>query len=375
MSTPTRIPILDLTPEIELLWDDLNTAFQRVLRSGQFIGGPEVEAFEREAADYLGTKHAVGVNSGTDALVIGLRALGIGPGDEVITTPFTFFATGESIANVGATPVFVDIDENSFNIDPSLIEDAITPRTKAILPVHLFGRPCDMDAVMGIAERHGLKVVEDAAQSFGARLGGQQSGTFGHVGAFSFFPSKNLGAFGDAGLLATDDDEVAESARMLRAHGSRTKYYNETLGYNSRLDSLQAAFLRVKLPHVDTWNERRRAVAATYDALLGSVHGLRRPAFVAGHVFHQYTVRVGSNRRDDAKAELDSRGIGSAIYYPVALDGLQPFRRSSTWSFSPEHTEATRAASTVLSLPIGPSLSAVEQHRIADVLTSILGRE
>ncbi|MCA1791858.1 MAG: DegT/DnrJ/EryC1/StrS family aminotransferase, partial [Thioalkalivibrio sp.] len=263
--TLPRIPVLNLTPEIEELWDELNDAFQRVLRSGQFILGPEVEAFETEVADYLGVKHAIGVNSGTDALVIGLRALGIGPGDEVITTPFTFFATGESIANVGATPVFVDIDENSFNIDPSLIEDAITPRTKAILPVHLFGRPCDMDAVMGIAERHGLEVVEDAAQSFGARLGGQQSGTFGRVGAFSFFPSKNLGAFGDAGLLATDDDEVAESARMLRAHGSRTKYHNETLGYNSRLDSLQAAFLRVKLPRVDAWNERRRDVAATYD--------------------------------------------------------------------------------------------------------------
>src|SRR5690554_750531 len=317
------IPILDLGPEIEQLWDELSAAFQRVMRSGQFIGGPEVQAFEREVADYLGVKHAVGVNSGTDALVIGLRALGVGAGDEVITTPFSFFATAESISNVGATPVFVDVDERTFNIDPGLIEAAITPRTKAILPVHLYGRPAEMDAILAVAERHGLKVIEDCAQSFGARYRGtRQTGTMGHVGAYSFFPSKNLGAFGDGGLVATDDDHIAEQARMLRAHGSKRKYHNEVLGYNSRLDALQAAFLRVKLPHVDAWNEGRRATARRYGELLADVPGVVTPEIVDGHVFHQYTVRLLGNDRDQVQKRLSDAGIGTMVYYPVPQDRL-----------------------------------------------------
>jgi len=364
MSQP-RIPILDLTPEIELLWDDLNAAFQRVLRSGQFIGGPEVEAFEREVADYLGTTHAVGVNSGTDALVIGLRALGIGPGDEVITTPFSFFATAESISNVGATPVFVDIDERTFNIDPTLIESAITPRTKAIMPVHLYGRPCEMDAIMDIAQRHGLKVIEDCAQSFGARFQGTQTGTIGHVGAFSFFPTKNLGGFGDGGMLVTDDDHVALLARKLRAHGSIKKYQNEMLGYNSRLDALQAALLRVKLPHVDAHNETRRSVAQNYETALAGAPGLVTPKIVDGHVFHQYTVRIPGGRRDAVADGLRKRGVDTMVYYPVPQDRLPIYLNGGNCPVS------DAIAGEALSLPMSLSLThddvaAVAQHVRAD---------
>ena len=230
MKTSEFIPVLDLSPQYESLKAELREAIERVLESGQFILGPEVKAFEEEVAGYLGVKHAVGVNSGTDALFISLRALGIGPGDEVITTPFTFFATAEAISHVGATPVFVDVEEHTFNIDPSLIEQRITDRTRAILPVHLFGRPAQMDRIMALAHKHGLKVIEDCAQSFGARYGGKQTGTIGDAGAYSFFPSKNLGACGDGGLIATDDDALAETARMLRAHGAKKKHHNEMVG-------------------------------------------------------------------------------------------------------------------------------------------------
>ncbi len=246
-----KIPILDLKPEIDALWDEFNAAFQRVLRDGHFIMGADVLAFEREAASYLGVKHAIAMNSGTDALLIGLRALGVGPGDEVITTPFTFVATAEAATNLGATPVFVDIDPRTYNLDTALLEAAITPRTKAIIPVHLYGHAAEMDAVMAVAEKHGLKVLEDVAQAFSGEHRGRKLGAIGHAGAFSFFPSKNLGAFGDGGLLVTNDDAVAEAARMLRVHGAKRKYYNEVPGYSSRLDTLQAAMLRVKLPHVE----------------------------------------------------------------------------------------------------------------------------
>lgn len=362
-----NIPILDLSPEIEELWDEFNAAFQRVMRSGQFIMGPEVAAFEEEVADYLGAKHAIGVNSGTDALVIGLRALGIGPGDEVITTPFSFFATAESISNVGATPVFVDIDEESFNIDPNLIETAITPNTKAIMPVHLYGRPAEMDAIMDIADRHGLKVVEDCAQSFGARYQGKQTGTIGNVGAFSFFPTKNLGAFGDGGLITTDDDAVAEAARMLRAHGSKKKYHNEVLGYNSRLDALQAALLRVKLKRVDDWNNKRRAAANFYNSHLSDSRGVRTPTVTAGHVFHQYTVRLTEANRDTVQASMQSRGVGTMVYYPIPQDQLPVFEDAH----QPQPITSA-AAHQVLSLPIGPSLTEEDQLTVVAALKSAL---
>ncbi len=367
-AVPRSIPLLDLAPEVEELWDDLNAAFQRVLRSGHFILGPEVEAFEREVADYLGCRHAVGVNSGTDALVIGLRALGIGPGDEVITTPFSFFATAEAICNVGATPVFVDIDERSFNIDPRLVEGAVTARTKAIVPVHLYGRPCDMDAIVDIAERCGLEIVEDCAQSFGARVRGRQTGTFGQVGAYSFFPTKNLGGFGDGGLIATDDGRVAERARMLRAHGSKKKYENETLGYNSRLDALQAALLRVKLPYVDGWNQRRAAAAMRYGTLFGREPSVTLPDVTPDHVFHQYTVRVPSGARDAVQHALAAAGVSTAIYYPTTLPALAAM--SDHVGVEPER--ARRAAEEALSLPIGPNLSHVDQaFVVASVVETI----
>jgi dTDP-4-amino-4,6-dideoxygalactose transaminase len=361
------IPILDLSPEIDELWDDLNAAIQRVMRSGQFIMGPDVLAFEQEVAAYLGVKHAVGLNSGTDALIIGLRALGIGPGDEVITTPFTFFATAESISSVGATPVFADIDPISYNIDPAEIRRHITPRTRAIMPVHLYGNPCAMDEIMAIATEHSLLVIEDCAQSFGARYQGQQTGTIGHVGAYSFFPSKNLGAFGDGGLLATNDDAVADTARMLRAHGSRKKYHNEMLGYNSRLDTLQAAILRVKLPHIERWNAGRRQVATTYNQLLKDVSGIITPEMTDGHVFHQYTVRFTHADRDNVQRQLEAHGIGTMVYYPVPQDQLPLYASDYQASLI-----SGRIAKEVLSLPIGSTVKGTEQRRIKDALTSAI---
>lgn len=365
--TKSRIPILDLCPEIGALWDDLNAAIQRVLRSGQFILGPEVEAFEREVAAYLGVKHAIALNSGTDALVIGLRAVGVGPRDEVITTPFTFFATAEAVSLVGATPVFVDIDPATFNLNTGLIEAAITDRTKAILPVHLYGRPAEMAPILELAERYGLKVLEDCAQAFGATYRGRKVGTLGHVGAFSFFPSKNLGAYGDGGLLVTDDDVVAEAARMLRAHGARKKYMNEVTGYNSRLDALQAAILRVKLPYIDRFNAMRRQVALRYSELLGDLSSLVVPQVVEGHVFHQYTVRIPDGWRDAVQQRLGEAGIDTVIYYPVPLHRLPAYVHLGY-----ALPEAEKAAAEVLSLPIWPQMPIWAQERVVKAVHDIL---
>ena len=363
-----RLPILDLSPEIDALWPHFQGAFERVMRSGVFIGGPEVEAFEREAASWLGAKHAVGLNSGTDALVIALRALGIGPGDEVITTPFSFFATAEAISNVGATPVFVDVNETTMNLDVSRVEAVITERTKAVMPVHLFGRPVDMDAMTNMAGAHGLAVVEDCAQSFGATWRGRQTGTFGAAGCFSFFPSKNLGAFGDAGMLVTDDDALADEARMLRAHGSRKKYHNEALGYNSRLDALHAAMLRVKLPHVAAANAGRRAAAERYGALLEDLDGLMVPEMVEGHAFHQYTVRVLGGQRDAVQAALAAEGIGTMVYYPIPQDRLPVYEGQF-----PRFPVSERLAAEVLSLPIWPTIAEAQQAEVAAALRKALG--
>lgn len=363
---PRLIPVLDLKPEIEELWDSLQEAMKRVFESGQFILGPEVEAFEREVAAFLGVRHAIGLNSGTDALVIALRALGIGPGDEVITTPFTFFATPESISLVGAEPVFVDVCLDDFNIDPSLIDAAVTERTRAILPVHLFGRPARMDEILEVARRRGLHVVEDCAQSFGARLGDRQMGTLGDVGTFSFFPSKNLGAFGDGGLAVTDDDALADRMRMLRSHGSRRKYENELIGYNSRLDALHAALLRVKLPHVDGWNQGRRLAARRYGDLLSRGPELVAPDVCAGHVFHQYTVRLpgGRRRRDALREALARDGIQTAVYYPTPCHRL-PVYQDRGWTAP----NAERLAGEVLSLPIWPQIKLCVQEAVAERLT------
>lgn len=365
----TQIPVLDLAPEIDLLWDDINSALQAVLRSGQFIMGPDVHEFEAEAAAYLGVKHAIGLNSGTDALVIGLRALGVTTGDEVITTPFTFFATAEAIHQVGATPVFVDIDPRTFNLDVSGVEAQITPRTKAIIPVHLYGHAADMDALLTLARKHDLTILEDAAQAFGAQTGGRKLGTLGDIGAFSFFPTKNLGAYGDAGLLTTDDDDLAETARMLRVHGAKKKYHNEVIGYNSRMDTMQAAILRVKLPYIDEWNAARRAAAARYTAMLADVDGVVTPTEGPGvtHTYHQYTIRLTRHDRDAVQAALKAAGVGTMVYYPVPVHQLPLY---ADWGVSLPCAE--QAAAQVLSLPMWPLITEATQARVVEVLTGVL---
>lgn len=368
MTQPPKYPVLDLQPQIQRHWAEFQSAFQRVLQSGQFILGPEEHAFESECATYLGAPHAIGLNSGTDALFIALRALNIGPGDEVITTPFTFFATAEAISHVGATPVFVDIDEGTFNLNPSLLEPAITTRTRAIIPVHLFGRPVNMDPISSLAEHYGIKVIEDCAQCFGAPWGDKKTGSLGEFGCFSFFPTKNLSAFGDGGMIVTHDDALASRARMLRAHGSRRKYFNEEAGYNSRLDELQAAMLRVKLPHLDGWNQARRVCAERYNQLLTGIPQLITPDISEGHVFHQYTIRLRGGRRDLVLAGLAEAGIASMIYYPVPVHRLKLYEESHRHTSCPV---AEQLATEVLSLPIYPELPLESQVFIASTLRQI----
>jgi len=368
MTDQPFIPILDLSAQISSLRNEFISAFEGVLDSGRFIMGPDVRGLEEELEGYFPARHAIGVNSGTDALVIGLRAAGVQPGDEVITTPFSFFATAESISAIGAVPVFVDIEAETFNIDPTAIEAAISAKTKAILPVHLYGRPANMTAIMAIAAEHGLRVIEDCAQSFGADNASQKAGTIGDVGAFSFFPSKNLGGFGDGGLMITNDDAVAAEARRLRVHGAQKKYHNEVIGYNSRLDSVQAAMLRIKLKHIDTWNKGRRAVAERYGQLLADIDGVTAPELVDGHVFHQYTVRILSKDRDQVQAALADAGIGTMIYYPIPQDRLPVYA-----GLGGNCPVSDQAAKEVLSLPIWPELDSAKQERIAEALASVLG--
>jgi dTDP-4-amino-4,6-dideoxygalactose transaminase len=364
-----RIPPLDLSSEIREHWDELNDAIQRVLRSGQFILGPEVEAFENEVADFLGVRHAIGLSSGTDALIVGLRALGITAGDEVITTAFTFVATAETISLLGAVPVFVDIDPKTFNLDVSLIAERLTPRTKAILPVHLFGHAAEMDGILGLADERGIAVFEDAAQAFGGRYKGRMLGGIGTAGAFSFFPTKNLGAYGDAGLLVTNDDGVARQTRMLRVHGSIQRDATEVLGYNARLDALQAAILRTKLKHVPVWNAARRRAAAVYTEMLADVEAVLCPteSDYAEHAFHQYTVRIRDGRRDAARASLADMGIATMVYYAVPVHQLPVYRHLEIGL--PE-TEA--AAREVLSLPIWPQITPEQQKRVGTALRQVL---
>jgi dTDP-4-amino-4,6-dideoxygalactose transaminase len=363
------IPMLDLTSEIGELWDDLSSAVLGVVRSGSFVLGPEVERFESEAAAFLGVRHAVGLNSGTDALVIGLRALGVEPGDEVVTTSFSFFATAEAIVTVGAKPVFVDVEEDTFNIDANLIEAAVTERTKAIIPVHLFGLPAGMDEIMAVAGRHGLKVLEDCAQSFGANYRGRRTGTLGRAGAFSFYPTKNLGAYGDGGMLATNDDDVAELARILRNHGAspERRYENRMIGYNSRLDEIQAAVLRVKLPYVERWNEERRRVAQAYRRRLGSLPPIRLPTDDAEHVCHQFTIRVSVETREDLVKSLKGAGIATSVFYPVPLHRLSGVERNLPVS--------EKLAGEVLSLPIWPKMDEEKIDRVCSTITAMVANK
>lgn len=377
MTTKQPIPMLDLQAEIEELWDDIDAAVRRVLRSGRFVLGPEVSAFEGEVASYLGVQHAIAVNSGTDALLIGLRAAGVGSGDEVITTPFTFFATVEAIVLAGATPVLVDIVEDGFNIDPAVIEAAVTPRTKAILPVHLFGEPVAIEPILQIASNHGLRVVEDAAQAFGAELGGNsgggtqaRAGSAGDIGAFSLYPSKNLGAYGDGGVITTNNVAFAERARSLRNHGNdpSARYVHRDVGYNSRLDEVQAAILRLKLPHVDAWNRARRNVARRYDQLFGGAPFVTIPKPSAGHVYHQYTVRVPAVARERVQNALRAERIASSVFYPPIADAWPADVFRATGALE----RAVTASATVLSLPMHPRLTAQEQERVVEVMRSVL---
>lgn len=360
------IPILDLRRQYETIAPEINAAVRSVLAGGVFINGPNVAALEQEFATYVGADFGVGLNSGTDALHLALRALDIGPGDEVITTPFTFVATSEAIGMVGATPVFAEIDPHTYTIDPRAVEAAITPRTKAILPVHLYGLPADMRALVAIARRHHLALVEDCAQSVGATFEGKGTGTFGEIGCFSFFPSKNLGAYGDGGMLVTSDERLAQRVRMLRAHGAAKKYYHEELGLNSRLDELQAAILRVKLPWLSRWNEARRTIAAVYSEILGPVPSVQIPVEPPSSkcVYHQYTVAVDD--REECRRRLYEHGIETMVYYPVPLH-LQRVHTSMHLRKG-AFPVAEAAAERVLSLPIFPELRRDEARRVADVL-------
>ena len=363
-----RIPMVDLATQYRELKPQLEPALLAALEATQFILGPNVQAFEAEAAAYLGVKHAISCANGTDALHLALRALGLGPGDEVITTPFTFIATAEAIAYVGAKTVFVDIDPRSFNIDVAQVARAIGPRTKALLPVHLFGQPADLGALQALAQQHGLHLIEDCAQSFGATVGGRQTGAIGDVAAFSFFPSKNLGCFGDGGMVTTQSDALAETLRMLRNHGSKVRYYHDIIGYNSRLDELQAVVLRAKLARIDHYNQQRRRVAQRYQAGLAGLP-LHTPFEdgIGRHVYHQYTLLC--EQRTQVQQALTAAGIASAIYYPVPLHQQKVFAAEAAGQSFPV-TES--AAQRCLSLPIYPELSDAAIDEICAVIRQAL---
>ena len=362
------IPMVDLKRQYARLKKEIDQAVGNALEQTQFILGPNVSALETEIAAYHSLPYAVGCANGTDALLLALRASGIGPGDEVITTPFTFIATAEVVALVGAKPVFVDICPDTFNIDPGKIAAKITSRTRAIIPVHLFGHPADMDPIMDIARKHHLKVIEDCAQAFGATYRGQTVGTMGDVGCFSFFPSKNLGCYGDGGIVITRDEEIASKIKMLRNHGSAVRYYHSEVGYNSRLDEIQAAILRVKLPQIDAANDARRGNATAYcQAMAGKdiVLPSERPG--CKHVYHQFTIR-SKNRQAIADA-LQSAGSASAVYYPVPLHRQDVFLKMYDLKESLSVSET--CAHEVLSLPMFPELTPKEIRLITDVVNNV----
>ena len=359
------IPVLDLGLQYQSIRDEMNAAVQGVLDSGHFILGPNVKALEQELAEFCGCTHGVGVASGTDALRLAVDVLGIGPGDEVITTPFTFVASASTISRAGASPVFVDIDPRTFNLDPALVERAITERTKAILAVHLFGQLADMGALMELAVRYNLPLIEDAAQAIGATYMGQTACSFGAIGCLSFYPTKNLGAYGDGGMAVTSNGELAARLDTLRRQGGRVKYYHERLGYNSRLDELQAAILRVKLRHLPQWTAERRRAAARYSELLAGLPiAIPYEAPGAGHVYHQYTIRAP--RRDELRAFLKDRGIGTMIYYPLPLHLQDIYADLALGEGTFPHAE--QAAQEVLSLPMYPELSDEQIGKVAEAI-------
>ena len=391
-----QVPPFSLGQQINDLGVDLEEAVLTVLRSGQYIGGPQIKQFEEAFAVSVGCDHAVGCNSGTDALILALRALGIGAGDEVITCSFSFFATAEAISAVGATPVFVDVDPSTYLIDFDQIETAITPATKALMPVHLFGRAVDMNQLMAIAERHQLKVIEDCAQATGARWNGQPVGSFGDAGCFSFFPTKNLGAAGDAGAVTTSDADLAQAMRELAVHGMPERYLHTSLGYNSRLDAIQAAVLNVKLPKLESWISNRTAIASRYRDALGDLQGLTLPSSNEGHSWNQFVVRIGSCPtgqplcnascnpsttsarhgipesccRDWLKQTLQERGVSTIIYYPIPIHRQPAYAHLGLKQGSLPVTE--QLCSQVLSLPIFPELKEDQQQTVIDTLRQLL---
>ncbi|MBP9806860.1 DegT/DnrJ/EryC1/StrS family aminotransferase [bacterium] len=396
------IPILNLKAQYETIQEELESTVLEVLRSGNYILGKYVGTLEKQVAELCGVNDGIGVANGTDALMLALWGLDIGPGDEVITTPFTFAATVEAIVMRGATPVFVDIDPTSYNINPALIEKAITPKTKAIMPVHLYGLPSHMEPICAIAERYGLKVIEDNAQGIGATYKGKPTGSFGDVACTSFYPTKNLGAAGDAGMIVSKDPVVAERIRAIRAHGMRRRYYHDELGVNSRLDELQAATLVVKLPYLKQWNDRRAHLASIYDASLANCPGLIRPSVsLAGgvangaknsetgvkHVYHQYTVRVLTSdkistqdlsaldnpNRDKLIARLTERGIGSMCYYPVPLHVQKAF--ANLGYKMGDFPISEQLSREVLSLPMYPELTDEQVATVGKTITEIMASE
>lgn len=354
------IPFVDLRREYQEIKEEINQAIQRVLESGWFILGEELKAFEKEFAEYLGVKHAVGVNSGSDALYLAIKALGIGNGDEVITVSHTFISTVDAITRNGAKPVFVDIDPETYTIDVNQIEEKITERTKAILPVHLYGHPADMDPIMEIAEKYDLYVIEDASQAHGAEYKGRKVGNIGHVGCFSFYPTKNLGAYGDAGAVVTNDVELAEKLRLLRNYGSPKKYHHDFIGVNSRLDEIQAAVLRVKLRHLDEWNEKRRKIAEEYNELLRDFDDVITPVEKewAKHVYHLYVIR--HKERDKLQQYLLENGVRTQIHYPIPVHKQKAYTAFRTSSLP--ITE--RISNETLSLPMHPWLRIDEIEKI-----------
>ena len=370
-----KVPLLDLKAQFAPLRNDVLAAMTRVCDTQHFILGSEVESLERELEAFLRIPHAIGVSSGTDALLAALMALGIGPGDEVVTTPFSFFATAGSIARVGARPVFVDIDRATFNIDAGAVASAITSKTKAILPVHLFGQCAEMEPIVEIAERSGVPIVEDAAQAIGACYRGRPAGGIGAIGCFSFFPTKNLGAFGDGGLVTTADGTIARKLRAIRQHGGEVKYHHDVVGANFRLDALQAAVLRVKLPHLDSWTAARRRNADRYDTLfkkadLAGTVTLPARAANSTHIYNQFVIRVPE--RDRLRAHLQSSGIGTEVYYPIPLHMQPCFRELGyrTGAFPVAETAANEA----LAVPIYGELTEAQQSWVVESIRNFFQR-
>ena len=360
-----KVPLLDLKRQYASIKDEIDNAVHEVLERTQFILGDEVKEFESNIAKYCGSSYAVGVASGTDALLLALRACGVGPGDEVLIPDFTFFATAGVVSRLGATPVFVDIDKDTYNIDPSLIENKITKKTKAIIPVHLFGQCADMDPLLEICKKHKIKVVEDAAQAIGAEYKGRKAGTIGDFGCFSFFPSKNLGGAGDGGMVITDDQDLAETVRKLRVHGASQKYFHAMVGYNSRLDTLQAAILNVKLRYLHKWSGKRKERASFYDSALKDLDiEIPRVESFNRHIYHQYTIAV--KKRDQLKEHLTKNQIGSSIYYPLPLHLQECYK--SLGHKEGDFPISEKRAKEVISLPIFPEITQDEQEFVVKTI-------